>query len=78
MYKNIFSSSEPKVSYWDHMMSLVHCSQQTAFKQHLVKNQVDFHRTSQEWSLGGSLSKLLKELNSMQNSVWHGNKKEKL
>ena len=33
----------------------------------------NFDETSQEWSLGGPLQKLLKEFHSMQNSGFHGN-----
>ena len=49
------------------------------FKRHLLLNRLaNFDETSQGCSLGGALSKLLKEMNSMQNSGCHGNRKEKL
>ena len=48
-------------------------------KSLLLQNHwADLHQTSQEWSLGGLLPKLFKELNLFQNSGCHGNQKEKL
>ena len=38
---------------------------------------MDSNQTWQKWSLGGPLSKLFKEFDSMQNSGCYGNKREK-
>ena len=49
-----------------------------SLKQHLILNHlVEFHQTSQGWSLDDPLSKLLKDFHSMQNSGCLGNLKEK-
>ena len=48
------------------------------FKLHLLLNHwMDSNQTWQKWSLGGPLSKLFKEFDSMQNSGCYGNKREK-
>ena len=50
----------------------------TFFKLHLLLNHwMDSNQTWQKWSLGGPLSKLFKEFDSMQNSGCYGNKREK-
>jgi len=65
----IFSSPDhkvPKVSFCDGPLSFVHrpsvrASVNNFFKQPLLWNRLlDFDQTSQEWSLGGPLSKLFK------------------
>ena len=68
-----------KVSFCDPMMSVVGHQSWICFKQHLLHNhRVDCHQISQEWSLGGPLTKLFKEFHSMQNSGCHGNQKKNL
>ena len=47
-------------------------------KRHLLNHLANVDEISQGCSLGGALSKLFKEINSMQNSGCHGNQKEKL
>ena len=65
LLQRLFSSPEHKVlkvSFCDGPLSVVHrpCVN-NFFKQHLLWNHfMDFDQTSQEWSLGGPLSKLFK------------------
>ena len=58
-------STKCSVSFCDRSMSgvraCVHASVNNFFKQHLLWNRLlDFDQTSQQWSLGGPLSKLFK------------------
>ena len=45
---------------------------------HISSETTDFDKTTQEWSLGDPLQKLLKEFYFALNSDCHGNQKEKL
>ena len=71
-------SQRLKVSYCDRSSSVVRPSFRRpstfCFKQHLLLNCLaNFDKTLQGCSLGGPLSNLFKELNSMWNSGCHGN-----
>jgi len=70
MKKSYFIFSSPEHNGWAFVMAhcpssvhpSVHPSVNNFFKQHLLWNHfLDFDQTSQEWSLGGPLSKLFKQ-----------------
>jgi hypothetical protein len=55
------------------------CVVNFCFKQHLLLNPwAKLDETCHKCSLHEALAKLFKEINSMQNSGCHGNRKEKL
>ena len=66
-------------SYCDHSVVVVRLSIHNFFEQHLPLNRwANFNQIPQEWSLGGTDSKLFKDLESMQDSDCHSNQKKNL